>query len=212
MGRRKKEPESVHRENIAQAAEHLFFEKGMDNTTMDDVAREAGYSKATLYVYFANKGELIHFLVLKSMKLLKESLAKAVTGQGTVRDKYDRICEALVFYQEQYPFYFSLVLGKIDVEFEGRIPLPVETETVETGEQINRILASFIQEGIASGEFRPGLPVLETVFLFWSSLSGLIRMADSKQAYIEHAMGITKQQFLTFGFEQLYRMAGGKES
>ena len=212
MGRRKKEPESVHRENIAQAAEHLFFEKGVDNTTMDDVAREAGYSKATLYVYFANKGELIHFLVLKSMKLLKESLAKAVTGQGTIRDKYDRICEALVFYQEQYPFYFSLVLGKIDVEFKGRTPLPVETETVETGEQINRILASFIQEGIASGEFRPGLPVLETVFLFWSSLSGLIRMADSKQAYIEQAMGITKQQFLTFGFEQLYRMAGGEES
>lgn len=211
MGRRKKEPESAHREAIAQAAEHLFFEKGMDRTTMDNVAKEAGYSKATLYVYFANKEELIHYLVLKSMKLLKEMLAEAVTGPGTTREKYNRICLALVRYEEQYPCYFSLALGTIDVEFEGRSPLPVETETMETGEQINHVLASYIQEGIASGDFRPGLPVFPTVFLFWSSLSGLIQMASSKQAYIKKAMGISKQQFLTFGFEQLYRMAGRED-
>ena len=54
MGRRKKEPRSVHRENIASAASSLFMEKGIRLVSMDDIAKAAGYSKATLYVYFEN--------------------------------------------------------------------------------------------------------------------------------------------------------------
>ena len=48
MGRRKKEPKSVHREKIATAASTLFMEKGIAATSMDDIAKAAGYSKATL--------------------------------------------------------------------------------------------------------------------------------------------------------------------
>ena len=46
MGRRKKEPRSVHRENIAAAAAGLFMEKVISQTSMDDIAKAARYSKA----------------------------------------------------------------------------------------------------------------------------------------------------------------------
>ena len=39
MGRRKKEPEHVHREAIASAAEDLFVHKGIQAATMDDIAK-----------------------------------------------------------------------------------------------------------------------------------------------------------------------------
>lgn len=57
MGRRKKEPKSVHREHITAAASALFTQKGITATSMDDIAKAAGYSKSTLYVYFENKAE-----------------------------------------------------------------------------------------------------------------------------------------------------------
>ena len=44
MGRRKKEPKSVHREKIASAASALFMEKGIAATSMDDIAKR-------LYMY-----------------------------------------------------------------------------------------------------------------------------------------------------------------
>ena len=50
MARRKKESQSVHRKNIAMVAEQLFMKKGIENTSMNDISKEAGYSKATLYV------------------------------------------------------------------------------------------------------------------------------------------------------------------
>ena len=65
MGRRKKEQRAVHRENIASAASVLFMENGITATSMSDIAEAAGYSKATLYVYFENKEEIIGLLVLE---------------------------------------------------------------------------------------------------------------------------------------------------
>lgn len=43
---------------ILAAASHLFRSQGYGSTSMDAVAREAGVSKATLYVYFSGKQEL----------------------------------------------------------------------------------------------------------------------------------------------------------
>lgn len=206
MGRRKKEPESVHRENISSAAKLLFSKKGVASTTMDEIAKEAGYSKATLYVYFANKEEIVGFLVLKSMKLLLVVLHEAVLEPVTVKEKYYKICNALTQYQEQYPLYFTLALGEINVNFDKEDYLPIEKETYEIGEQINTEIMQFIRSGIDAGEFIPDMPILETVFLFWASLSGIIQMAVNKQSYIEKTIKQSKAQFLEFGFNKLYRL------
>ena len=50
MARRKKEPESSHRENIAGAAERLFARGGIEAATMNDIAREAGYSLSLIHI------------------------------------------------------------------------------------------------------------------------------------------------------------------
>lgn len=206
MGRRKKEPESVHREAIAAAAERLFLQLGTEAAKMDDIAREAGYSKATLYVYFASKEEIIAYLVSRSMRLLHQYITEAVSGVSAAREKYFNLCRALAEYQQQYPLYFQLALGRINVDFGNSSALPAEKELCETGEQINRTLSQYIEEGIRAGEFQPDIPVLQTVFLFWGSLSGLVQMASSKEAYFRTALDCSRQQFLEFGFERLYRL------
>ena len=104
MGRRKKEPPSVHRESIASAASKLFMEKGIAATSMDDIAKAAGYSKATLYVYFENKEEIVGILVLGSMKKLYDCIDSALAAQESTRARYDLICKGLVQYQEAFPF------------------------------------------------------------------------------------------------------------
>lgn len=209
MGRRKKEPEAVHRQNIAGAARRLFAQKGLEAATMDDIAREAGYSKATLYVYFRNKEEIVGALVLESMKQLHELLCAAILENPGTKAGYNAICRALTDYQEAFPLYFEAALGKIRIDPVA--PDAVERETFETGERINGELSRFLRAGIAAGELRPDLPVLETVFLFWASLSGVIRMAANKQDYLEKTLGVTKRQFLESGFETLYRAIAAEE-
>ena len=205
MGHRKKEPGSVHRKNIADAAQELFIQKGIEHTSMNEIALKAGYSKATLYVYFKNKEEIVSVLVLESMEKLYAHVVNALETAGNTRKRYERICQSLVAYQREYPFYFQLALCEINIDFTHTDFLPEEQETFRIGEKINDKICCFIQEGIAAGDFRADLPILPTIFSFWGMLSGLILTGENKRTYIEQEIGLSRDAFLSYGFETLYR-------
>ncbi len=205
MGRRKKEPGSVHRQNIAATAQRLFMQKGIEGTSMNEIAQASGYSKATLYVYFKNKKELVGFLVLESMEMLYEHILDALKTGTSTKERYNHICQSLVAYQQEYPFYFQLALGEINIDFTRTDFLPEELETFRTGEKINDAMRQLIQDGIAAGDLRANIPILPTIFSFWGMMSGLIMTAEHKKAYIEQTIGIPQEEFLSYGFWTLYR-------
>ena len=211
MGRRKKEPKSVHRENIASAASELFMKKGIEATSMDDIAKTAGYSKATLYVYFENKEEIVGLLTLNSMKKLFNYIYSALEEQETTKVRYDLICNGLVKYQEEFPFYFKIALDKININFENQDYLPEEKETYRVGEDINEKLKDFLICGIEKGDLKNNLEVMPTIFNFWGMLSGTINLAANKEEYIKSAIGLSKNQFLEYGFNMLYRSISNTE-
>ena len=204
MARRKKEAKSVHRENIAAAASALFMEKGITATSMNDIAKAAGYSKATLYVYFENKEEIIGFLVLDSMKRLYSYITSALEQQEETKARYDMICRGLVLYQEEFPFYFRMVLDKINIDFESQDYLPEEKETYQVGEEINEKIKDFLVSGMKKGDLRDDIKIMPAIFQFWGMLSGLIQLAANKEEYIEKTINLSKIQFLEYGFDMLY--------
>lgn len=211
MGRRKREPRSVHRERIAAAASALFLERGAEAVSMDEIARAAGYSKATLYVYFANKEEIVCLLALESMRKLHDYIAAALAEDADPEKRYMGICRGLVRYQRECPLYFKMALERIDTDFAGRAVLPEERETFRVGETINRLLRDFLLDGMERGALRRDLEVMPVIFHFWGMLSGLILLAANKAAYLECAAGLSEEQFLESGFRMLYRSIAGGE-
>ena len=212
MGRRKKEPKSVHRENIVAAASTLFMEKGIAATSMDNIAKSAGYSKATLYVYFENKEEIVGILVLNSMKKLYDYISSALIQHETTKARYDFICCGLVQYQEEFPFYFKMVLDKINIDFESKEYLPEERETYQIGEEINEKIKNFLLSGMEKGDLRNDLDIMPAIFNFWGMLSGIIQLAANKEAYIKKSMGLSKIKFLEYGFSLVYHSIANKEN
>ena len=204
MGRRKKEPRSVHRENIVSAASALFMERGIAATSMDDIAKAAGYSKATLYVYFENKEEIVGILVLNSMKKLDDYISSALIQHEATKARYDFICRGLVQYQEEFPFYFKMVLDKINIDFESYDYLPEEKETYQIGEEINEKIKHFLLSGMEKGDLRGDLEIMLAIFNFWGMLSGIIQLAANKEEYIKKSMNLSKIKFLEYGFSLVY--------
>lgn len=211
MGRRKKEPPNIHRENIASSAHKLFMSKGIACTTMNDIAKESGYSKATLYVYFQNKEEIIAFLVLKSMMKLDGYITLALENKKSSKDRYDMICQGLLDYQEQYPFYFSIALDEVNIDFNNSDYLPEERETYRVGEEINKKIHQFIQEGILANDLKPDIKILPAIMAFWGMLSGLIQISVKKEAYITQELKMSRPEFLKYGFETLYQSIAAEE-
>lgn len=204
MARRKKEPQNVHRKNISSAAEQLFIEKGIENTSMNDIAKAAGYSKATIYVYFKNKEELVSILVLESMQKLYQYISLAIETSSDTKSCFMAICNSVVKYQEEYPLYFKMLLDNINIDFENRDFLPEEKETFLVGEELNHLLITFLQTGIKKGDLRSDIQILPTIFSCWGMFSGLIQLATNKEGYILQQMGLSREEFLSNGFDTVY--------
>jgi AcrR family transcriptional regulator len=60
---RRSEKSAQTRQHILDASLHLFSRHGYPNTTVRDIAREAGITDAAIYYHFATKGDLLHELV-----------------------------------------------------------------------------------------------------------------------------------------------------
>lgn len=69
-------------ERILDAASALFAERGVAAVGMDDIARAAGCSRATLYRYFANRELLRSAYVLREMSRALDHLASTEPPSG----------------------------------------------------------------------------------------------------------------------------------
>jgi AcrR family transcriptional regulator len=77
-------PNSEVGERIVGAALRCLARFGLSKLTLDDVAREAGCSRATLYRYFPNKSSLLFAVVATEVARLRRGLEEAVAGAATV--------------------------------------------------------------------------------------------------------------------------------
>lgn len=71
-------PESAKRRQILEGARRVFLLRGFDAASMGEIAREAGVSKGTLYVYFESKEALFAALVVESKRATAERKVAAL--------------------------------------------------------------------------------------------------------------------------------------
>jgi AcrR family transcriptional regulator len=81
MGQRKTTP--ANREKIIEAAAQLIRERGIDNTTLADIAVAAGISKGTLYYYYSTKGDLIFDVAERHMTNMTTRIFRWLESSGT---------------------------------------------------------------------------------------------------------------------------------
>ncbi|RUT95753.1 TetR/AcrR family transcriptional regulator [Mesorhizobium sp. USDA-HM6] len=66
-------PPEIRSAELLDCAQRLFFERGYDNTTVNDIIREAGLSKGAFYHHFTSKEALLEAL---SLRLARDSMAE----------------------------------------------------------------------------------------------------------------------------------------
>ena len=78
MVRRTKEEALETRAGILDAAEQVFFEKGVSRTSLADIAQAAGVTRGAIYWHFANKGDLFNEMFDRVLLPLDELKAASV--------------------------------------------------------------------------------------------------------------------------------------
>jgi AcrR family transcriptional regulator len=78
------EEDSSKRRQIIEGARQVFLAQGFDAASMDKIARAAGVSKGTLYVYFKDKEELFDAIVGMECRVQAEGIFSLDAGDHDV--------------------------------------------------------------------------------------------------------------------------------
>ncbi len=184
--RREREKES-RRLEIIHAAEKVIFSKGFDNTTMDEIAKEAELSKGTIYLYFQSKLEVYLAIIKKSMSLLKDYFRDAVKKESIGILKVRAIGEAYIKFNKDYPNYYSALIYFGSIKIDENTTLQNELSVLQKNLDMMEILTNAIQEGIEDGSIRPEVEPNKTALLLWGETSGLLQLLSYKgSAYSKH--------------------------
>ena len=110
--RRHTEQGIERKQQLLQAAERLFTQKGFDATRISDICAEAGVAKGLLYWYFPTKASLFGELVRTMRQQLRRAQAAAMQPDATPVLRIRQGAEASVRFMAEHQPYFAL----LDVE------------------------------------------------------------------------------------------------
>jgi AcrR family transcriptional regulator len=204
---RKEREKQQRREDILDAAERVFADKGVDHSTMDDVAEESELSKGTLYLYFKTKDELFFGVTARGFSILANLFAEALEQEGTGLQRARRMGEAYLAFFRRYPTYYAGLshYGGAEVDWEDH-STPNAAACHDLGDQVLGYLEKAIRVGIDDGSLRHDLnPMLTTLWL-WVQLSGIIQfISTGKGEHIAKEYGLSAEQLVETSFELAVR-------
>ena len=197
---RRLEEKERRRADILDAAVAVATTDGIDDMTMDDVARKARLSRALLYVYFQDKSDLLFALCGRALELLHQRFVEAAARHRLGLEQIQGCGRAYVAFSQEFPVYFEAL-----ARFEAHAPDPAdagsgapgnEVECMVRGDKVHAVMIECIQRGIADGSIRAdvGPPVLVS-FTLWGFLHGIIQLTATK-ANVMAQHGMSTQQLI----------------
>ncbi len=185
---RKEREKKIRQNDIVDAAERVFFAKGFEKATMDDVAGEAEFSKRTLYVYFTSKEQLYLTIMLRAFitlnNLIKKNMIEKTAQNGL--DKLRIIMESWLELNQKFPDYFKAIHFYENREVDFQNPDEITRALYEEGEKSFQLTVKTIEEGKLDHSIREDIDVVSTVIILWEMIIGLNTIITKKEKYIRN--------------------------
>jgi AcrR family transcriptional regulator len=184
---------NMNKIDIIDSAERLFFSRGYNNSTMDEIAKEAGFTKRTLYSYFTSKEDIYEkikergYLILNTLFL--EGLEKEKNSSEILKIK--AMGYSFLKFERDYRGYFKSIF-----ESEGFM---VECELLE--KTTLEMLQNCIREGVKKGEITDKMDYVSISLILWSSLMGFVNTFSRKEKYIKDYFKKDIEEVIENGFD-----------
>jgi AcrR family transcriptional regulator len=136
---------------IMNAAEEVFTQKGMDAARMDDIARQAGLSKGTLYLYFKGKETLVIAILGRMLEGTFQGLEDRKDTELSASEAILRFTEEAIRGYQKMLHITPLVYEFLALAFRNQI---VRKAMQQYFDHYMKVLVPIVQSGIDSGEFR----------------------------------------------------------
>lgn len=166
------------REHIIDSAEKIFFSKGIDQCTMEEITDEAGLSRRTLYSYFNSKEHIIYEIKTRGFRKLI-SMLEATVNDTSENNEFNRIRNLLMSvlkFQTEYRDY-CLVMKRYSnqlLEFENQ----KDANEASNCYEVRGIAIQYIEKALTTckiaGLIRAEIDTLDTAIIISGTYSGIL--------------------------------------
>lgn len=186
---------------LVDIVQELFFTRGYDGTTVDDIARAAGYTKRSIYLYFKDRDDLFLAVVRRGQMLFKDMLEEALKEKTSV-DTPQVINMGRAFYRFslEHPQHFNLLLI-----YESRLHRYYMTEADQDDEsfksqcqrisfEYGRLVMTAIENDIKNGWIKTRLSARQLMLLLWGQILGVMQIILMRKQSFRDAYGINPEE------------------
>lgn len=179
------------RQAILEAAIPLFTANGFSATSISEIAKAAGVSHGTVFLYFATKEELFRAALVEPLEEAEQHFLSIATWSGTPLERIRRMVHEQVYTFSRKQSYLRLtqyVLGQPE-----RFP-ELAQHLYAFSRRYQETLRPIVEEGQALGELAPS-HAQATVVAYFAYLNGLMLVVSDVDDFawnllIEHGIRI----------------------
>jgi AcrR family transcriptional regulator len=142
---------------IFEVSGRLFKEKGYENTTVDEITKEAGIAKGTFFNYFPTKEALLMYFGEQKDELIYNLIEKETIKSIPIKEKIKNL---LVFLAESYEKDKALTKLLMFEYHRNIIHMGLRPdETKNSIHRLSNILCDFLEEGVKNREIKNHIKV-----------------------------------------------------
>ena len=186
---RKEKMRRIREEDIVSAAERVFFSKGFSGSTMDEVAREAEYSKRTIYSYFTSKEQIYDAIINRAFQIQNRMFTEALRDASPTGglDKVIILGKTCLEFAEKFPNYFEATIYYDNKDESFVAQDEIKTALYREGDIGVTLLIECIREGMADGSIAGDFEPASLAFVLYANIIGIGSIILKKEKYIRHS-------------------------
>jgi AcrR family transcriptional regulator len=176
--KRQDKERELRRRHILQAASALLRRQGVEETSMEQIARAAEYTRRTLYAYFRNRDEICLALFTEALAARWAMQRQAMAGERSGLDKVLAWGRAFQSFASERPHDLKL---QVFWDYRGidrrKVDSGLFTAFSRLNDEIIGGLRQAVRLGRKDGSLRPDLPVDMTISHYAYSLRTALHKA-----------------------------------
>jgi AcrR family transcriptional regulator len=169
------------RSALLESAARGLSRYGYGNLVLEEVARDAGYTRGALYHQFKDKEDL----ALAVIEWVNETWSREVAEPA---EQQPEPVAALIALARGHAIYcrrdVARVMMALRVEFSGQ-DHPVGREIVRVSRMVSKLCADLIDAGRRDGSIPPGPPTRAVALAFWGAVEGAVIALAGKAPHDE---------------------------
>lgn len=191
---------------IIKAARIIFFEKGFEKATMDEIAKKANIAKGTLYLYFSSKMDLYYSIVLIGLDKIKTIMQDNFEKTKTGLEKTVAMGNSFIEFFLKHPDYYNFIINYESHQAREKSKDKQVRESYKGSEKIFNILRDSINEGIKDGSISEKISPEKMSILLWTQTTGTIQQLKLREPLYSQWSEFDAKKILDYYIEMMVKL------